>query len=362
MADEVFGFVDKVAIADEEGSALVQGGGLDIEDRLVSIGGVAPGAASDKCQGSRFVGQAQLAGRLGWVVSIGGVIEDAAREQCAVQVADQRADIAVREGFLLAFIALQPAGELHHTWAPVGFIAMVDGVVFGWGGNAKIGMGKQELADHGVEGKAVDARTTGVDQHGARAIDHVTGDDQVLARLKAILHGSGSIAGQAAVDGEDGADGGVVIDVGGAIQGVVEKDVLADGEAGGDGDEVLVLLGGHDGDAPGVVVEAENGLVGQLVELHDRLALDVDVLGGAQDLRQPSTGGLAGDELARQGQVIQDIGEDAGGLGVDLLLLEDVALDGDDLGLVEADISHTSSSMVWKENIYAHATPSGQRA
>ena len=44
-------------------------------------------------------------------------------------------------------------------------------------------MGKQELADRGVEGEAVDAVAGGVDEHRACAVGDVAGGDQVAPRL-----------------------------------------------------------------------------------------------------------------------------------------------------------------------------------
>ena len=144
------------------------------------------------------------------------------------------------------------------------------------------------------------------------------------------------------VDAEDRADGHVEIDVRGAVERIEDEEVLAHRVLVGDGQEIDVLLGGQPGQAAGVVGQADDGQVGEAVELHDRLALDVDVRRAAQDLGQAGPGRLAGDDLPGQGQVVEDVGQGARGLGVDGLLVEDVPLDGDDGGRIRI-IGHDAS-------------------
>ena len=74
-----------------------------------------------------------------------------------------------------------------------------------------------------------------------------------------------------------------------------------------------------------------SGRVGKLVKLLDLLALDVDAPGLAQDFGQPGPVALAGDDLASQRDVIQQVGQRAGRLGKRTLLLQDVPFDRDDL-------------------------------
>ena len=132
------------------------------------------------------------------------------------------------------------------------------------------------------------------------------------------------------MDGEDRADGHVVIHVGRAVQGIEEKQVLARLVFVRDGHEGVFFLGSQAGQAPGVVGDAGDGQVGEAVQLHHRLALDIGVVRAAEDFGQPGPRGLAGDDLAGQGDVVEQVGQRAGGLGVEALLLENMPLNGAD--------------------------------
>ncbi len=191
-------------------------------------------------------------------------------------------------------------------------------------------MGQQELADRRVESEAVDAVPGRINEHRARTVGDVARGDQVPAGLEELgyRHRAGSFA--PLVDGEDGAHGHVEVHVRGAVERVEDEEVFAHRVLVGDGHELGVLLGGQAGQPAGVVRQPRDGQVGEAVELHDRLALDVDVLRAAQDLGQAGPRRLAGDDLAGQGEIVEEVGQGARGLGMEGLLLEDVALDGDD--------------------------------
>jgi hypothetical protein len=60
-----------------------------------------------------------------------------------------------------------------------------------------------------------------------------------------------------------------------------------------------------------VVVELVDHVLRIDVELLDFLSLDVLVAGGADDVGEPGAGGPAGDELAREGDVVEELGEGA---------------------------------------------------
>ena len=68
------------------------------------------------------------------------------------------------------------------------------------------GMRKAETADGRVQGKTVDALAGGVDQHGRRAVNHITGGHLTMPRLQEIGQGNRRTRrGDAPVDGENGA-------------------------------------------------------------------------------------------------------------------------------------------------------------
>jgi len=76
---------DFFAAADDEGGALVEGAGLDVEDAAGTVGGEAAGLFREEGHGVGFVEEAELA----FGVRDGGRIEkDAAFEKRAVKVGD----------------------------------------------------------------------------------------------------------------------------------------------------------------------------------------------------------------------------------------------------------------------------------
>ena len=101
-----------------------------------------------------------------------------------------------------------------------------------------------------------------------------------------------------------------------------------------------MFLGSHHRHPPGMVVHVEEGGVGELVQFLYLLALDIGRAGAAQDLGQPGPVGLAGDDLAGQGDVIQQGCQRTGCRGKGALLLQDVPFDRDDLPGLLGFISH----------------------
>jgi hypothetical protein len=89
------------------------------------------------------------------------------------------------------------------------------------------GMGQDELADVLIQREAVDAVAGGQHHHGRRAVKGITGGHLLGAGLQEVAHGGLFDAARAAQDGEDGADGDVDVDVGGAVERVEGDQVLA---------------------------------------------------------------------------------------------------------------------------------------
>lgn len=95
-----------------------------------------------------------------------------------------------------------------------------------------------------------------------------------------------------------------------------------------------MLLRGHRCQAAGVVVETANRLVGETVQFHYSLALDIKIFGATKDLRQTGMGCVGSDKLTRQGQIIKQIGECTGSFRVDFLFIKDVPFYGYDFGMI----------------------------
>jgi hypothetical protein len=73
-----------------------------------------------------------------------------------------------------------------------------------------------------------------------------------------------------------------------------------------------------------VVIHVEDGLVGENVQLLLAFTMDVDRLGVAQDVHQPGTCRLAGDDFGSQGDVVEQAGEYACRFGMLALLIQNM--------------------------------------
>src|SRR5690606_20596336 len=142
------------ATADVEGRALVQLGGLQIEDAGAAIGGQAARLLHQEGQGVGLVEQTELA--LGGLARA-GVEVDAALEQVAVEVGHQTADVS---GAVLALLA--GVNVAAHGLVELEPVALVDGVDLALGRRLHAGVAEAEGADAGVEGETVHAVAGGV--------------------------------------------------------------------------------------------------------------------------------------------------------------------------------------------------------
>src|SRR5665647_2704460 len=163
-----------------------------------------------------------------------------------MKIRNERADVAERQAFDAASVALKVLGVALDAEAPVHLIAEVDAEVFGVG-DPDVGMGQQELADRRIEGEAVDAVPGRIDEHRARPVGDVARCDQIPAGLEEL-----EFLGRAGlflppVDAENGAHGHVEVDVRGAVEGVENEEVLAHRVLVGNAHEFGVLLGGEAG-------------------------------------------------------------------------------------------------------------------
>ncbi len=109
----------------------------------------------------------------------------------------------------------------------------------------------------------------------------------------------------------------------------MEQDVVAAGELVRDGDGIIHLLGGHHAEVACVIQGIEHDVVGELIQLADIVAVDVELAGTADDIDQAGAVDLATDDLRGERDVVEDVGEGAGRLGVQPLLLDDVATERD---------------------------------
>jgi hypothetical protein len=110
------------------------------------------------------------------------------------------------------------------------------------------------------------------------------------------------------MNGKDGADADVHVDIRRAVERIEHQHVFAVGIAVRDGDQVGMFFGDQGGQSTVVDRDSLNGLIGDQVNLHDLFALHVGLPGVSQDLDQAGARHLIGDDFASQGQVVQQAG------------------------------------------------------
>ncbi|VTT27757.1 Uncharacterised protein [Klebsiella pneumoniae] len=144
------------------------------------------------------------------------------------------------------------------------------------------------------------ATAGGVNQHGGGAVNHVPGRNLLAARLQEVFFGHRRTRwGNTAVDGEDGTDRHVNVDVGGAVQRIHQHHVLAVFDAFEDHNLIFFFRGdtGHD------AARFQSRLqlfVGKQIELHLFFALNIFSAAGAENIDQASFVNIAVDDLRAQ--------------------------------------------------------------
>ena len=307
----------------------MQSGRLDVHDAAKAIGRLATGLLHQEGHGVALIEQAQLAVR---GVGAGRVDVDAPLEQVAVEIRHQGADVAGGVGPVSRLVTLLAVFQvLLHPVRELDVVALVDGVDLALLRNADVLVGEAEAADGGVIGEAVDPKAGGVDQHGGGAVNHVARRDLTVTRLQEVLQSDpGARFADPAVDGEDGPDRDVDVDVGGAVEGVYQHHVLGvTRELGIEGDEVLLLLRGHAAHLATGLQRRLEALVGIDVQLLLHLALHVFGADGADDVRQTRLVDLPVHHLGGQADGAEQGGQLAGRGRVVRLLFDDELAHGD---------------------------------
>ena len=327
LLDELLALAHVLAAPQDQRRTLVDRGRLDVEDSAPAVARRTPGRLGDERERGRFVEHPQFALR---VPAVAGIEEDAAIEQVAVEVRDQRAGVARAVGAVRrGVVDLEPVHVALGAIGPAEVVPLVDAVDPAARRGVNLGVGEQELADRGLEREAVHAVAGGVDQHGARAVHDVAGAQLAVSRLQAVLKRAAAFARHASQHREDGADIDVGVDVRRAVQGVEVEHVLARGLILRRRHDVLVLLRDQHGELAGPAQHAVERLVRELVEPLHLLAVHVLAPGVAQDVHQARADDLGVDHLGRERDVGEQLGELAGRLGVQPLLLEDELLQGE---------------------------------
>src|SRR5690606_3805329 len=125
-------------------------------------------------------------------------------------------------------------------------------------------------------------------------IENIAGSHEFAPRLQDIFQPAALLPVETAEDGKDRADAYVDVDIGGAVERIVDENVTTLPIALGKIERLFVVFGGHDADPAGVVAQADQGLVGVDVQLLLLFALDVDLPGPPQNVEKAGAVGLVG--------------------------------------------------------------------
>ena len=244
---------------------------------------------------------------------------------------------ATSEPMYRLFFGLHPVGHVAleaahgglHAFVPAPEVALVHAVVLADPGRDDAGMGEQKLADRGIEREAVHPLPRRVHQHRARPVHHVAGGDLLAPRLQHVAHRAPALHAHPAVDAEDGADRGIDVDVGGAV----ERDrtgprTCRPGYSGGTG---MMSSSSSEPITHTRPVWLRQFLMVSLAMTSSFCCSSpctLRLLGAAEDVHQAGAPDRRGDDLRRERDVVQQIGQLARRLRIAVLLVEDEPLDG----------------------------------
>src|SRR6185437_1183605 len=207
------------------------------------------------------------------------------------------------------------------------FVRIVDGEIPAVLRYPDVRVRQEKFADLRIQREAVHALARGVDHHRAGAVDHVARRHLAATRLQHVLHLPASTARDLAQNGEDGAHRNVDVDIGRPVQRIEEETVLAATEVVRNLDDVRLFLRRHGAEAAAVVQGLDDHVVGEHVQLLLNLALYIMVFGGTDYVRQAGHADLVGDHLGRERDVVQQPGQLTRSFGIQVFLLDYVALD-----------------------------------
>ncbi|AEW71874.1 hypothetical protein EcWSU1_00434 [Enterobacter ludwigii] len=298
LTDKTFNVINHMGVADKERTTLVQAFRHDVQNTLFTVARLAASLFGQERHWVAFIQQTQLAVR---VACRAWVEVDTAFQQVAVEVSNQRADIAGRVRALSGFIFfLAELDVFLHAVRESDVVAFVDGVGVALLREAHTFLAQAENAQRGIVSKGVNAAARGVHQHGGGAINDVTGCHLVTARLQEIfLCHRRANRRDAAVDGENGTDRNVNVDVRGTVQRIHQHNVFSVFTPF-ENDNFIFFFGGdtrHD------VARAQCSFqffICEQIEFLLNLALNVLGTAGTQDIDQTGLVDITVDDLSAQ--------------------------------------------------------------
>eukprot|EP00968_Pinguiococcus_pyrenoidosus_P014315 scaffold1307_cov200-Pinguiococcus_pyrenoidosus.AAC.4 len=284
------GLVDVFAVAQDDGAALVDVGGLQ-HGHVANLSLEHARACLAAClldeerHGEALIQDAQLAIRR---LAVGRVEEDTAVEDRSVHIGHHGAHVALREGLRLR--VLEARHRSHHLLVPERAVSLVHAVdSLGLVRDAHLSARVHELAEARIQREAVDA-AVGEGAHELRGgtIHAVARAHDVRALLQDVDLRRHGVHGRLALPHrEDGAGRHVAVDVGRAIQRVKGHDE-ATRALRGDDHWLLVLLRDERTDLAAAQQGVDHHLVAEQVQLLHIVAAAVVGPGQAVEARNSS--------------------------------------------------------------------------
>ena len=302
---------DFVLGAKDDGDALVELFWGDVEDAFGAVGCEAAGLFDEQAHGVGFVHEAQFAGFAGGAF-VPWVHEDAAAHEDAVYFGDHGGDPAHVEVFAQRAVCSGEAfvDVFFDGFVPMAHVAHVDGEFLCVFGDGDVFAGEYEFAGCGVECEHDDSAPECEGEDGLGTIQAVACGDLVAAELEEVLFCDVFVSsGLAFEDAEDGTDADVDVDVGGAVKGVEEEEVVTCGEVLRDGEDLFHFFGGHAGEGTAPAAAVDEHVVGDNVEFFLFFALDVFGACTAEDACKGTLGDGGGDAFAGLGNSEEQGGE-----------------------------------------------------
>src|SRR5258706_1450283 len=316
--------IDVVVAPDEERSALMQLGGLNVEDPLMTVGCGTARLLDDEGERTGFVEETKLAAL---VPAIGGIREETAPEEISMEIRYQRADVPRAHRLPIAILSTVRVPEVLFVRLPLDMVGVVDGQIASDVGRPDVGMREEKLTQRRIERKAMRTLARRIHEHRARSVDDVARRHLSPSRLQHVLHFAAAAASDLPNNREDRAHGDIDVDVRRAVERIEKKAILSAAKVGRDVDDSRLFLGSHGAEAPTMIDSLDDDLVRQDVELLLCLALNVLEVGRAEYVRQSCASHLVGDHLGGEGKIVQQARELARRFGMQLLLLDDKTLD-----------------------------------
>ena len=176
---------DHVFTTNKKRYTLVQVFGLDIHNTTDAIRRLAPCLLHYKSQWIAFVLQPQLAFRIFFG---SGIDIDTTFDQVAMKIGNERTNVTGAVWPRCGSVVLPaPVDVGLHSFAARIKIAFIDTVYFPVFRNAHIFMRQTKFSDTWLQGKTIDSMSGCVNQHGRRAINHITGSHLLISPLQKII-------------------------------------------------------------------------------------------------------------------------------------------------------------------------------